>query len=155
MRNDVQQDGSSSPSREDWQERPLAAGDGWDDMLDVQPTAEAIAVTEGLAVEALHDLNNALVSILLNAQVIGMKLPSYSRLRRNVHEVERSAQRSAVVVKRLENWLQTEAKCKCDSKAPANKRRGSGAETTIVDESFHPCNDSVKTQEGDGTTARK
>jgi len=154
MRNELQQDDSSSRAREDWQDRPSAAGDEWDGVVVGQPAAEAIAVTQGLAVEALHDLNNALVSILLNAQVIGMKLPSYSRLRRNVHEVERSAQRSAVLVKRLENWLKTEAKCKCYSKAPANNLHGTCAETKIVDESVHHCKDSVKTQEGDGTTAR-
>lgn len=49
----------------------------------------------------LHDLNNALVAILLNAQVIEWKLPSYSRIKRNVHEVERSAQRGGVLVRRL------------------------------------------------------
>ena len=49
----------------------------------------------------LHGLNNSLVSILLNAQIIEWKLPSYSRLKRNVHEIERSAQRAAVLVKRL------------------------------------------------------
>jgi hypothetical protein len=49
----------------------------------------------------LHDLNNVLVTILLNAQVVGWKLPSYSRLKRNVHEIERGAQRGAVMVSRL------------------------------------------------------
>ena len=59
--------------------------------------------------DILHGLNNALVSILLNAQVIGWKLPSYSRLKRNVHEVERSAQRGGLLVQRLRNWLETGA----------------------------------------------
>jgi hypothetical protein len=54
--------------------------------------------------DILHDLNNVLVSILLNAQVIEWKLPSYSRIRRNVHEVERSAQRGAVLVSRMKQW---------------------------------------------------
>ena len=49
----------------------------------------------------LHHLNNALVSILLNAQVVEFRLPSYSRLKRNLHELERSAQRASVLVKRL------------------------------------------------------
>jgi len=56
--------------------------------------------------DILHGLNNALVSILLNAQVIGWKLPSYSRLKRSVHEVERSAQRGGLLVQRLRNWLE-------------------------------------------------
>lgn len=51
--------------------------------------------------DIVHGLNNALVSILLNAQVIEWRLPSYSRLKRNIHEVERSAQRGAALVKRL------------------------------------------------------
>lgn len=55
--------------------------------------------------EILHGLNNMLVSILLNAQVIEWKLPSYSRIRRNVHEVERSAQRGAVLVNRLKQCV--------------------------------------------------
>jgi len=59
--------------------------------------------------DILHGLNNALVSILLNAQVIGWKLPSYSRLKRSVHEVERSAQRGGLLVQRLRNWLETGA----------------------------------------------
>ena len=49
----------------------------------------------------LHELNNVLVAILLNAQVVEWKLPSYSRLKRNVHEIERGAQRGAVIVSRL------------------------------------------------------
>lgn len=59
--------------------------------------------------DILHGLNNALVSILLNAQVIEWKLPSYSRLKRNVHEVERSAQRGGLLVRRLRDWLENGA----------------------------------------------
>lgn len=51
--------------------------------------------------EILHGLNNVLVSILLNAQLMEWKLPSYSHLRRNVHEIERSAQRAGILLKRL------------------------------------------------------
>ncbi len=57
--------------------------------------------------EILHGLNNMLVSILLNAQVIEWKLPSYSRIRRNVHEIERSAQRGAVLLNRLKEWVES------------------------------------------------
>lgn len=56
--------------------------------------------------ELLHGLNNVLVSVLLNAQLIEWKLPSYSGMRRSVHEVERSAQRGAVLVNRLKHWLE-------------------------------------------------
>jgi len=55
----------------------------------------------GETAAVLHSLNNALVSILLNAQVIEFRLPSYSRLKRNLHEIERSAQRAGMLVKRL------------------------------------------------------
>lgn len=65
--------------------------------------ADAITKELGLI---LHDLNNVFVSILLNAQVIEWKLPSYSRIKRNVHEVERSAQRGAVLVKRISQRVQ-------------------------------------------------
>ena len=57
--------------------------------------------------QILHGLNNMLVSILLNAQVIEWKLPSYSRIRRNVHEIERSAQRGAVLLSRLKHWVES------------------------------------------------
>ena len=42
--------------------------------------------------ELLHGLNNALASVLLNAQVMAWKLPSYSRGKRYLHEIERNSQ---------------------------------------------------------------
>ena len=51
--------------------------------------------------EVLHDLNNALAGIILNTQVMEWKLPSYSRMRRNLHEIERSAQRCRLLLQRL------------------------------------------------------
>src|SRR5271169_6919257 len=51
--------------------------------------------------ELLHTLNNALASVLLNAQVMAWKLPSYSRGKRYLHEIERNAQRGGELVKRL------------------------------------------------------
>ncbi len=53
----------------------------------------------------LHGLNNVLVSVLLSAQVIEWKLPSYSQFRRNLHEIERSARRGSDLVVRLRNCL--------------------------------------------------
>ena len=41
--------------------------------------------------EILHGLNNVLASVLLNAQVMEWKLPSYSRSKRYLHEIERNA----------------------------------------------------------------
>jgi len=54
----------------------------------------------------LHDLNNVLVCVLLNARIMAQKLPSYSVLKRNLHEVERSAQQGGLFVRRLRNWIQ-------------------------------------------------
>jgi len=51
--------------------------------------------------EILHGLNNVLVSIVLNAQFMEWKLPSYSLMRRNTHEIQRSAKRAGVLLKRL------------------------------------------------------
>ena len=51
--------------------------------------------------ELLHTLNNALASVLLNAQVMAWKLPSYSRGKRYLHEIERNAQRGGELVRRL------------------------------------------------------
>src|SRR5215469_8589205 len=58
-------------------------------------------VTDAKSGELLHELNNVFVSVLLNTQVMEWKLPSYSRLKRNLHEVQRDTQRGAELVKRL------------------------------------------------------
>ncbi len=52
-------------------------------------------------IELLHGLNNAFAAVLMNAQVLDSKLPSYSRSKRYIHEIERSAQRGAALLKRL------------------------------------------------------
>ncbi|HEY4960196.1 MAG TPA: histidine kinase dimerization/phospho-acceptor domain-containing protein [Candidatus Limnocylindrales bacterium] len=57
----------------------------------------------------LHGLNNALAAMLLNAQVLEWKLPSYSRSRRYLHEIERNAQRGGALVKQLLGRM--EARC--------------------------------------------
>jgi hypothetical protein len=44
--------------------------------------------------------------VLLNTQVMEWKLPSYSRLKRNLHEVQRNAQRGGELTKRLLNRLE-------------------------------------------------
>lgn len=65
-----------------------------DDVPKAEGASEECAAT-------LHGLNNALLTILLNSQLIDGKLPTYSKIRRNLHEIERSAQRAGVLVKRL------------------------------------------------------
>ena len=62
--------------------------------------SEAMSSPEDLS-EIVHGLNNVLVSILLNAQFMEWKLPSYSLMRRNTHEIQRSAKRAGVLLKRL------------------------------------------------------
>lgn len=52
-------------------------------------------------VELLQDLSNTFAAVLMNAQVLDGKMPSYSRSKRYVHEIERSAQRGGVLLKRL------------------------------------------------------
>jgi hypothetical protein len=56
--------------------------------------------------ELLHQLNNVFVTVLLNTQVMEWKLPSYSRLKRNLHEVQRDAQRGGELVKQLRKRLE-------------------------------------------------
>jgi hypothetical protein len=51
--------------------------------------------------ELLPGLNNAFAVILMNAQALDSKLPSYSRTKRYIHEIERSAQRGSALLKRL------------------------------------------------------
>jgi len=64
-------------------------------------TAAAPVVEPHEVGEIMHSLNNVLVSIVLNAQIMEWKLPSYSQMRRNTHEIQRSAQRASVLLKRL------------------------------------------------------
>jgi signal transduction histidine kinase len=75
----------------------------------------------------LHELNNVFVSVLLNTQVMEWKLPSYSRLKRNLHEVQRNAQRGGELAKRLVNRL--EAISRRDSN---NNDRGTGTSDLVV-----------------------
>jgi hypothetical protein len=85
--------------------------------LDTQESSEGPAAQDArLALtgcedcgELLHGLNNALASVLLNAQVMAWKLPSYSRGKRYLHEIERNAQRGGELVKRL--LERSQAKC--------------------------------------------
>ena len=51
--------------------------------------------------EMLHELSNVMTGVLTNAQLLGWKLPPYSHLKRSVREVERGAQRSGELLRRL------------------------------------------------------
>ncbi len=49
----------------------------------------------------VHELSNTVTAVLMNAQLLGWRLPPYSRLKRPVLELERNAQRSSELLKRL------------------------------------------------------
>jgi hypothetical protein len=83
--------------------------------------------------ELLHGLNNALASVLLNAQVMAGKLPSYSRGKRYLHEIERNAQRGGELVKRL--LERSQAKCHIDQ-CPGRPR--AEAASIVGFDSFEP-----------------
>jgi len=57
--------------------------------LDAGEACDTVKIVDPECAELLHGLNNVLVGMLLNAQVLEWKLPSYSRLKRNLHEIER------------------------------------------------------------------
>ncbi len=72
-------------------------------------------------IELLHDLNNAFAAVLMNAQVLDGKLPSYSRSKRYIHEIERSAQRGGALLKRLLERLPGDEIGSCDTEAGSER----------------------------------
>lgn len=105
------------PANEDRRETSNAASrslEGFDDQMSVlmssscgehEGHAEEKACPSssscGECAEALHELANLMTGVLVNAQVLGWKLPPYSHLKRPVREVERNAQRGGELLKRL------------------------------------------------------
>jgi hypothetical protein len=65
----------------------------------------------------VHELANTTTAVLMNAQVLGWKLPPYSRLKRPLREIERNAQRGSELMKCLLRRLGT------DGTDPANEPR--------------------------------
>jgi hypothetical protein len=61
----------------------------------------------------LRALNNAFAVVLMNAQALDCKLPSYSRTKRYIHEIERTAQRGGILSKRLVDRLPAEGSGPC------------------------------------------
>jgi hypothetical protein len=51
--------------------------------------------------DTMHELANSTGALLMNAQLLEWRRPPYSRLKRTVREIERHAQRSAALLKRL------------------------------------------------------
>ena len=63
----------------------------------------------GDCADLVHELANTTTAVLMNAQVLGWKLPPYSRLKRPLREIERNAQRGGELMKRLLRRLGTDA----------------------------------------------
>lgn len=55
----------------------------------------------GDCADLVHELANTTTAVLMNAQVLGWKLPPYSHLKRPLREIERNAQRGGELMKRL------------------------------------------------------
>lgn len=51
--------------------------------------------------DLVHEMANTTAAVLMNVQVVGWKLPPYSRLKRPLREIERNAQRGGELMKRL------------------------------------------------------
>jgi hypothetical protein len=51
--------------------------------------------------EVLHQISNVMTAVLMNARILGWKLPSYSHLKRPLHELERNSQRGAELLNGL------------------------------------------------------
>ena len=62
----------------------------------------------GECTDLVHELANTTTAVLINAQLLGWKLPPYSRLKRPVREIERNAQRGSELIKRLLSRLATD-----------------------------------------------
>ncbi len=79
-------------------------------------------------VDLIHELANTTTAVLVNVQVLGWKLPAYSRLKRPLHEIERNAQRGGELMKRLLSQLSA------DGSDPASGRQISGLHTVTAQE---------------------
>jgi hypothetical protein len=76
-----------------------SAGQGREER-DPGNSCSSRAFSHGCA-ELLHELANTTTAVLMNAQVLGWKLPPYSHLKRPLREIERNAQRGSELMKRL------------------------------------------------------
>lgn len=87
--------------------------------------------------ELLHQLSNTMTGVLMNVQLLGWKLPPYSRLKRPVLEVERNAQRAGELLKRLLQRLEAGrfepvGSQECDALAPPEPEREAGEGLAIL-----------------------
>ncbi|HEY4931464.1 MAG TPA: hypothetical protein VII23_07825 [Terriglobales bacterium] len=100
---------------------------------DCGPSVDPCKGKGGGCAEILHGLNNVLASMLLNAQVMEWKLPSYSRSKRYLHEIERNAQRGGELVKRLLEQLEVDRRGSlCSRRTHTEIVSGNGASGTVA-----------------------
>jgi hypothetical protein len=86
-----------------------------------QRLAQPSPLTSEYCLELLRDLNNTFAAVLMNAQVLDGKLPSYSRSKRYIHEIERSAQRGGAKLKGLLGQLSAEGTHRGDRESEVEK----------------------------------
>jgi len=80
----------------------------------------------------VHELANTTTAVLMNAQVLGWKLPPYSRLKRPVREIERNAQRGGELMRRLLSRLATGATGPASEDGPCVPAPGLGLTNTVT-----------------------
>jgi hypothetical protein len=97
-----------------------------------QLTPQPSPLATEYCIELLHELGNSFAAVLLNAQVLDGKMPSYSRSKRYVHEIERSAQRGGVLLKRLLERLPTSASGASDSEFESGRVPPVAERTAVV-----------------------
>jgi hypothetical protein len=86
----------------------------------------------GDCADLVHELANTTTAVLMNAQVLGWKLPPYSRLKRPVREIERNAQRGGELMRRLLSRLATGATGPASEDAPCVPAPGLGLTNTVT-----------------------
>lgn len=110
------------PESVNWQsEVPRVASLGQSGGESARLTPQPSPLATEFCVEILHDLNNAFAAVLMNAQVLDGKLPSYSRSKRYIHEIERSAQRGGALLKRLLGRIPADANGCYDKESGSGK----------------------------------
>jgi hypothetical protein len=97
-----------------------------------QLTSQPSPLGTEYCVEVLHELNDAFAAVLMNAQVLDGKLPSYSRSKRYIHEIERSVQRGGALLKRLLDRLPAEATAAGDKEFGLGKVPPVAERTAVV-----------------------
>jgi hypothetical protein len=96
---------------------PIASDDGTSDISSVGQGREerdpglscSSRAFEVEFADLLHQLANTTTGVLIHAQMLGLKLPPYSHLRRPLREIERNAQRGGELMKSLLRRLMPDA----------------------------------------------